>query len=255
MRMFAGSYCGSPPSLAEVATRWNFDPALLAVLALGLALSLRAGNRLATIGIALLAIAFVSPLCAASVTLFSARALHHLLLILGALCFAMAMRESEASSRLARSLFRQRVPVGPATIVMTAVLWGWHVPSLYDAALADMLVYWTMQLSILAASFAFWLAVRRASAVGAVGGLLGGTVQMGFLSALLTFAAQPLYRIHIAAAPSWGISPLTDQQLAGLIMWVGGMAPFAIGAAANARKAWARQNAAQPASIVSRNPA
>ena len=243
--MFAGSYCGSPPSLAEIATRWNLDPALLAVLAFAFALSLRAGNRLATIGVALLAVAFVSPLCAASVTLFSARSLHHLLLILGALCFAMAMRDS--------TLFRRRVPVGPATIGMTAVLWGWHVPSLYDAALANMLVYWIMQISILAASFAFWMAVCRASAVGAVGGLLGGTVQMGFLSALLTFATQPLYRIHIAAAPSWGMSPLTDQQLAGLIMWVGGMAPFAIGAAAIARKAWARQNAARPVPVVSRN--
>lgn len=241
--MFTGSYCGNPPSLTEVAARWNFDPALLAVLAFGLALSLRGGNRLGTTGLALLTIAFVSPLCAASVILFSARSLHHLLLILAALCFAMAMRESK--------IFR-RVAVGPATIGMTAVLWGWHVPSLYDAALTNMLVYWAMQLSILAASFAFWLAVRQAGAVGAVGGLLGGTVQMGFLSALLTFAAQPLYLNHIAAAPTWGISPLIDQQLAGLIMWVGGMAPFAIGAAAIARRSWIRQNTVQEVTTASR---
>jgi len=67
---------------------------------------------------------------------------------------------------------------------------------------------------------------------------------MGFLGALLTFAARPFYLIHALAAPTWGLSGLEDQQLAGLIMWVGGMAPFAIGAAVIARRAWARQSAA-----------
>ena len=83
--MFAGSYCGSPPGLHEIAMRWNFDPALIAVLACGLALALRARNRLAASGVALLAVAFVSPLCAASVTLFSARSVHHLFLIAASL--------------------------------------------------------------------------------------------------------------------------------------------------------------------------
>ena len=94
--MFAGSYCGSPPGLHEIAMRWNFDPALIAVLACGLALALRARNRLAAAGVALLAVAFVSPLCAASVTLFSARSAHHLFLIAASLAFAMAVRDSGA---------------------------------------------------------------------------------------------------------------------------------------------------------------
>lgn len=246
--MFAGSYCGSPPALAEIATRWNFDPVLIALLGCGLAMSLRAGNRLATLGVVLLAIAFLSPLCAASVSLFSARSVHHLLLVAAALALALAVREGDTLSRL-------RLPVGPATMVMTGIFWGWHVPALYDAALSDKLVYWAMQISITGASFAFWLAIRRASAIGAVGGLLGGMVQMGFLSALLTFATQPLYLVHLVSAPSWGLSALADQQLAGLIMWVAGMAPFAIGAAAVARKAWARQEASQPSAAVSRNAA
>ena len=133
---------------------------------------------------------------------------------------------------------------------MTAVLWAWHVPALYDAALANILVYWLMQATILSTSFAFWLAIRRGSAVGAVGGLLGATVQMGFLGALLTFASQPFYIVHAVAAPSWGLSALADQQLAGVIMWVGGMAPFAIGGALIARRAWQRQNAAEKYSEV-----
>ena len=228
--MFAGSYCGSPPALADIAARWNGDPVLILILGSALALALKAGNRLAAGGVALLALAFVSPLCAASVALFSARSVHHLVLILAALVFAMAMdRRIEG---------RMRLPVVPATIVMTAVLWAWHIPALYDAALANMLVYWLMQATILGSALAFWVAIRRASAVGAVGGLLGAMVQMGMLGALLTFAPEPLYIMHALAAPSWGLSGLADQQLAGLIMWVGGMAPFAIGAIVIARHGW-----------------
>jgi len=234
--MFAGSYCGSPPALSELATRWNGDPFLIALLAGAMVLAVRARNRMSAGGIAILAIAFLSPLCAASAALFAARSLHHLLLIVAALVFAMAVRP--------RGISRIEVPVIPAVIAMTTVLWAWHVPALYDAALTNMAIYWLMQATILATSFVFWRAVRRASAIGAVAGLLGGMIQMGFLGALLTFAARPFYLIHALAAPTWGLSGLEDQQLAGLIMWVGGMAPFAIGAAVIARRAWARQSAA-----------
>lgn len=221
--MFSGSYCGDPPRLAEIALRWNADPVLVAILLGGLVLALRARNRMASIGIALLAIAFISPLCAASVALFSARSVHHLLLILAAIAFALAIRRE--------TLSRWRLPVIPATIAMTAALWAWHVPALYDAALADMLLYWLMQVTIFATALLFWLAIRCAQAIGAVAGFLGGTIQMGFLGALLTFAPEPLYAIHVIAAPSWGLSGLADQQLAGLIMWTGGMAPFALAGA------------------------
>lgn len=234
--MFAGSYCGSPPALSELATRWNGDPFLIALLGGAMVLAVRARNRMSAGGIAMLAIAFLSPLCAASVALFAARSLHHLLLIVAALAFAMAVRP--------RSMGRIEVPVIPAVIAMTTVLWAWHVPALYDAALTNMAIYWLMQATILATSFVFWRAVRRASAIGAVAGLLGGMIQMGFLGALLTFAARPFYLIHSLAAPTWGLSGLEDQQLGGLIMWVGGMALFAIGAAVIARRAWVRQDAA-----------
>lgn len=236
--MFNGSYCGSPPALAEIASRWNFDPFLIAVLAGALVMAMRAGNGKAAAGIGLLALAFVSPLCAASVALFSARSVHHLLLIVAGLAFALAVRQNGAESTNRSPM----LSIAPVTITMTVTLWAWHVPAVYEAALTNMLVYWFMQATILGTSFAFWLAVRQASTVGAVAGLVGATVQMGFLGALLTFAAHPLYLMHALAAPGWGLSGLADQQLAGLIMWVGGMAPFAIGGAVTARRAWQRQN-------------
>jgi len=44
----------------------------------------------------------------------------------------------------------------------------------------------------------------------------------GLLGALLTFAGRPLYATQSAGAPLWGLTPLEDQQLAGLIMWMPG---------------------------------
>ena len=45
---------------------------------------------------------------------------------------------------------------------------------------------------------------------------------MGLLGALITFAGRPLYAPHFASALSWGVSPLEDQQLAGITMWAPG---------------------------------
>src|SRR5690606_10512548 len=45
-------------------------------------------------------------------------------------------------------------------------------------------------------------------------------VQRALLGALLTFAPRPIYSAHLETAPDWGLSPLQDQQIAGVIMWV-----------------------------------
>jgi cytochrome c oxidase assembly factor CtaG len=45
-------------------------------------------------------------------------------------------------------------------------------------------------------------------------------VQGSALGALITFAGRPLYRSHAMIAAEWRLTPLTDQQLAGLLMWV-----------------------------------
>jgi cytochrome c oxidase assembly factor CtaG len=40
------------------------------------------------------------------------------------------------------------------------------------------------------------------------------------LGALLTFAPRVLYGVQTMHAGDWGLTPLQDQQLAGLVMWV-----------------------------------
>jgi len=228
------SYCGAPPDPADLMRSWNLDPILLLALGAGALVAWRSRHpkpALAAIGV--LALAFVSPLCALSVSLFSARAVHHLLVVaVAAPLLAMA--------------FPARRPMLPglAFVVATAVLWAWHLPSFYDAALAGTALYWLMQATLLASAFWFWQAMFAAPPVTCVLMAILGMAQMGMLGALLTFATTPLYATHIGTTLPWGLDQVVDQQLAGLVMWVPGIVPYALVVAVLARRTWARAAAA-----------
>lgn len=210
-------YCGPAPVPAEVWGQWNLDPVILAPLAIG-ALSLAVNRTLdakgrAVAGLALfvLAIAFVSPICALSSALFAARTVHHILLV----CIAAPLI-ALALPRIARPGFGT---VMIAAVLQAVVLWFWHAPALYEAALSNDLVYGLMEITLLGASVLFWVGVRSAPAPTAALGLVLTMVQMGMLGALLVFAGTAVYGPHLATTGAWGLTPLEDQQLAGLIMW------------------------------------
>lgn len=224
------SYCGPPPLPDAAMVAWNLDPVLLAGLAIGAALSLRSASpRTALTAVAVLALAFVSPLCAISVALFMARAVHHILIVaIAAPLFALAFPGHRTAL------------IGPAFVAATGLLWAWHLPSLYDAALADARVYWLMQASLLGSAIWFWRSLFAAPMVSATFGAIAAMAQMGMLGALLTFAPAPLYATHMGTTLAWGLPQLGDQQLAGLIMWVPGIIPYAIALALIARRGWVR---------------
>ena len=106
-----------------------------------------------------------------------------------------------------------------ATSVQAVVFWAWHAPDAYGAALSNDAVYWVMQISLLASAVWFWCAARSASAPAAVIALLAAMLAMGLLGAVLTFAGQAVYAPHAYSTLAWGMTPLEDQQAAGLIMW------------------------------------
>lgn len=233
-----GAYCGPASGAGDWLDRWNNDPVLIAMLLVAACAMLRLPaprQRSGLAAVAVLAIAFLSPLCALTTALFSARAVHHLLL------FAVA------APLLALALQPRKVPgMGAALLIATVTLWAWHMPSLYDAALDDRMLYWMMQTALLASATLFWAAIRRATPLEAAAGIVGGAVQMGFLGAVLTFATRPLYTVHLATTASFGIGPLADQQLAGLVMWVPGMLPFAVAGGWLAQRRWRRMTLALP---------
>ncbi|MEH3099126.1 cytochrome c oxidase assembly protein [Sphingomonas adhaesiva] len=223
------SYCGPAPAADAWWGAWNGDPALIAVLAMGVAAALRLTpdrRRYGLAALGVLAVAFVSPLCALTTALFTARSVHHIVLLAVAAPLLA----------LARPAGRGGVPV--TLTAMTAMLWLWHVPAIYDRALSNIAFYWIMQLGLLGAGWSFWSATLRAPIPVAFAGLVGATAQMGLLGALLTFAPRPLYAAHLASTISYGIGPLRDQQLAGLVMWLPGMLPFALAAGWISARRW-----------------
>lgn len=230
-------YCGIAPAPAEWWLRWNFDPALLFALCMATVLWLgfvrggagaaqqgasfgswaadRASNRAAAGALVLFAALFVSPLCALGSALFLARVIHHVLL---AVALAPLIVEALA-------LHRARRPGGlPGSLALwtalqALVFWGWHAPPLYAAALSSDGLFWVMQITITGSSAIWWAKLLRASVAGAVTALLATMVQMGLLGALITFAGRALYAPHWLTTQPWGMTPLEDQQLAGITMW------------------------------------
>lgn len=222
-------YCGAGPAPAELWARWNFDPLLLiglVLLAVVVSVAAAPGRRrgFALAAVAVLAIGFVSPLCAASSALFTARTLHHVLLTSVAAPL-LAWAAPAASRGHGRGL-------GMAVLAFAGAFWAWHAPAAYGAALSNDLVYWTMQAVLLASATWLWRAVRLAPAPAAVAALLASTVQMGLLGALLTFLPRAIYAPHALTTVAWGLSPLEDQQLAGLVMWIPASAFYLLAALA-----------------------
>jgi putative membrane protein len=211
-------YCGAAPLPGDMLTRWNFDPLLILLLVLTTFAWLRraersrAERRLFLGAVAFLAVLFISPFCALTSALFSARAVHHLVLT------------AMVAPILAAALPTRPVPggVGLWAGIHAATFWLWHAPPAYEAALSNHGLYWLMQSSLLLTALALWRAVRSAPLPAAIAGLLGTMVQMGLLGALLTFAGASLYAPHALGPLGWGLTPLEDQQLAGLLMWAPG---------------------------------
>ncbi|MGE0805623.1 MAG: cytochrome c oxidase assembly protein [Burkholderiaceae bacterium] len=240
-------YCGSAPSPGELAMRWNFDPLLLALLSTTLVAYLAGAWRLRHVhrsaargadtpstaqqgcfiaGWSIAALALVSPLCALSVALFSARVAQHLLLMLVAAPLVMLGRPAAMFAALGLMHgFPRGANLAAAWLAFTLLLWGWHTPGPYQASFGSDAAYWAMHLSLFASACLLWgaLFARGARSMPAAmwAGVASG-MQMGLLGALLTFAPRALYPVHELSAIAWGLSALEDQQLGGLLMWVPG---------------------------------
>ena len=231
-------YCGAAPVPADLLGRWNLDPLLLLGMAvvswlLWRATQFSSQRRLLMGAVGLAFVLFVSPFCALSSALFSARVTHHVLL---AAALAPLLVQVFAPER-------RYAPGSPAiwTGLQALIFWLWHAPGLYAEALSSDLLYWLMQLTILGTATGFWAAIRVAGALPAVAALLVSTVQMGMLGALITFANAPLYAPHFLTTSAWGLSALEDQQLAGLIMWAPSAAFYLAAALLVAQRWFARE--------------
>lgn len=195
-------------------------------------------------GWAVLALAVVSPLHQAGERSFAAHMVEHELLMLAAAPLLVASRPvaiflwafpPQARQALG-GVGRQSWFTAPwraltepitATLVQAAALWLWHAPTLFDAALASDGWHVAQHLSFLVSALLFWSAMldgRGARALGLAALCLFATsVVSGALGALMAFSQSPWYQGYAALglAP-FGLTPVEDQQLAGLLMWIPG---------------------------------
>jgi putative membrane protein len=164
--------------------------------------------------------ALVSPLCALSVALFSARVAQHMVLILiAAPLIALSLPSRQPSQSC--------IALGVSGLLFFLALWIWHMPLPYETTFTSVAVYWTMHLTLFASSVWLWRELLHHPPRQAFAALTVGTfsfVHMGLLGAVLAFATRPLFEWHLTTTYLWHLTPLEDQQLGGIFMWVPGVA-------------------------------
>lgn len=190
----------------------------------------------------LLAIALVSPVHALAERLFAVHMLEHEILMtlaapllvlarpMGGMLWALPLARRRMIGAVGRSRWVSRpwrILVDPpvATLTHGAAIWLWHVPLLFNAALESPFVHGLQHVSFLGSALLFWWSLLRGRArvrgYGAAAFYLFVTaLHSGFLGILLSIARSPIYPAQSSDAAHWGLTPLEDQQLAGLIMWV-----------------------------------
>lgn len=110
-------------------------------------------------------------------------------------------------------------------VVHGAAVWAWHAPALFEAALRSEAVHGLQHLCFFWTAALFWWALvqggygRLGYGVAALF-VFATSVHTSVLGALLTFASVPWYPMYAGRGAGWDVSPLEDQQRAGLYMWV-----------------------------------
>jgi len=251
-RLIAESGCFSGSGIAG----WTTDPAVMAPLlpggllyAVGVVRLWRAagtGHRASFTqvgcfagGWLLMGVALVSPLHELSLELFSVHMIEHELVMaaaapllvlarpLGPMLWAFPARSRRAVAKAAQTLAylcgwdvlgRPLV----ATILHGVAIWAWHIPLVFEAALLSEPLHWLQHLTFLVTALFFWWAIleTRARRGAAIMELFFTGMHTAFLGVLIAVAPRPMYPLQSLLSRHFGLDPLADQQLAGLIMWV-----------------------------------
>jgi putative membrane protein len=113
--------------------------------------------------------------------------------------------------------------------IFNVVVAAWHLPPLYNYALAHHPVHIAQHLMFLAASVLMWWPVLsplpelpRLSYPGQMLYLFLMSIPMAIISVYISYADSVLYPMYASAPRVWGISPMNDQMIGGLIMWIPG---------------------------------
>ena len=209
---------------------WDWEPSVVigcAALAIGFLVLTRGRQRNAwyfLAGVVVLLLDLVSPLdVLADQYLFSAHIVQHLVL-------AMVVPPLLIAGMPSLRLPAVSAPV--SWLLAAGSMVFWHIPVVFNAALANDGLHIVQHLSFLFTGTIFWWTLRQLPPLTAISYLFGSCLICSVLGAALTFASPGLYPAYLNPEDSlgflpqiregWGLDPKTDQQLGGLLMWVPG---------------------------------
>ena len=235
---------------------WTLDPVLLVPLGLALLVYCVGWSRLAKraatplrpalflSGWTVLTLSLVSPLHVAGEQSFTMHMIEHELIMLvatlllassgagGVLAWGLprALRQGLGGSWKSplRILWRRLTEPVTATGIQGAVMWAWHAPILFNGALDSFRWHVAQHACFFVSSLLFWWAMLhprgRGSGYGVSAACLFVTSLIGgALGALMSLSTSPWYADYAAMGMTGiGLDPTTDQQLAGLVMWIPG---------------------------------
>jgi putative membrane protein len=182
-------------------------------------------------GMALVLIALVSPVDRLAEQLFFMHMTQHLLLIDLAPILVLLGLTKVILRPTTRRLMRLEKAVGPlahpvfAIGLYVVVMWIWHIPALYDAALEHPAVHVLEHVVFSIAGGLYWWhllspirARKRLGGMGPVMYMVSTKILVGLLGVGLAFAPSAIYDFYERQPGYWGLSPGTDQAIGGLIM-------------------------------------
>ncbi len=212
----------------------------------------RTRTTLFVVGYVVLVVALVSPIHGLGEVLFSVHMVQHLLLTLVAapllllsnsmavLLWGLPREERTTIGRMLGQPGPVRTLLGWLTLPLVAwwlfvgTQWFWHQPPAYQWALENTWAHYGEHLMFFGTAILFWWPVIGAAPLRSA---LSYPVRMlyvflawvpnSILGAGITLAPAVLYPYYLGPAQQLGVDPHTDQQIAGLIMWVPGDALFA----------------------------
>lgn len=232
-------------------TAWEFEPGVVIPLAIAGLLYLAGARRSRGVtawqmgsfwaGWVLLALVLVSPLHPLGEELFSAHMVQHEFLML--LCppllvisrplvpmlwgLPLAWRRAigrAAKSRTVQRQWRRLTEPLSAWSIHGIALWTWHAPKLFQATLVSDRAHTAQHLSFLVSALLFWWSLFYAHGRSSYGNsvlyVFTTALHTSILGALLTFAPVLWYPAYAGRTAVWGLTPLQDQQIGGLVMWV-----------------------------------
>ncbi len=234
---------------------WTLGPWVTIPLALALLIFVVGQRRLArrsniarprpwlfVVGWLVLALSLISPLHEGGERSFTLHMVEHELIMLvatfllaashagGVLAWGLpaTLRKTLGGSWKAplTALWRMLTEPVTATVIQAAVMWLWHAPALFDRALESPGWHAAQHISFIAGSLLFWVAMlspRRGGYLLSAACLFLTSLVEGALGALMSLSESPWYSAYAAMGVSGiGLDPTTDQQLAGLLMWIPG---------------------------------